>query len=66
MPREHTAVLVIRAWTNVRGPRRLRARITRVPDLATQEPVESAAGSEDEVVEAVRTWLRTLTGGVER
>lgn len=66
MPREHTAVLVIRAWANAAGPRRLRARITLVPDLTTREPVENVVGSEEEVVKAVRAWLRTLAGGAER
>jgi hypothetical protein len=66
VPRERTAVLVIRAWATTEGHRRLRARIMRVPDLAAQKPVESVAGSEEDVVDVVRSWLRTLAGSAER
>jgi len=50
-------VLVIRAW--VEGGR-LRARIVQTRDIESVKPVESAAGSAEEVVRAVEEWVRNL------
>jgi hypothetical protein len=66
VPRDRTSVLVIRAWATAQEPGRVRARITRVPDVATRDPVETVARSEEEVVRDVRAWLQALSVGVER
>ena len=66
MPRDRTSVLVIRAWVTAQEPGRVRARITRVRDVATRDPVETVARSEEEVVRGVRAWLQALSVGVER
>ncbi len=67
MPRapERTAVLVIRAWLeedNVENP--LRVRITRTLDVSAAKATETfGAASEDEVLAAVRSWLRAFVSG---
>ncbi len=57
---KRTAVLVIRVWFEEgleQAP--LRARITRTLDVSVPGASEtSAATSEQEVVKAVRTWMR--------
>lgn len=64
MPRapERTAVLVIRAWLEeekVESP--LRARITSTLDVSAPRATETVvAASEEEVVKAVRDWLRAF------
>ena len=60
---EKTAVLVIRAWleAGVEG-NALRARITRTLDVAEPETIETAAASEEEILAAVRAWLRSFAG----
>jgi len=57
---ERTAVLVIRVWFEHGAVGRpLRARITGTPDVSASGLTgTSAAGSEEDVVEAVRAWLR--------
>jgi hypothetical protein len=62
---ERTAVLVIRVWFEEgTAGRSLRARITETPDVSASElTATSAAASEQEVVRAVRAWLRALTAG---
>ena len=52
-------MLVIRAW--VEGGQ-LRARIVQTRDIESVKPVESAAGSAEEVVRAVEEWVRSLDG----
>jgi hypothetical protein len=59
---ERTAVLVIRVWLEAREHRQLRARITRVLDVSTSDAVDTVATSEEEIVRAVRTWLRMISG----
>jgi hypothetical protein len=55
-------VLVIRAWLDADADERpLRARITRTLDVSRAGTSESAAASEDEVLAAVREWLRAVT-----
>jgi hypothetical protein len=56
---ERAAVLVIRAW--VEGGR-LRARIVQTRNIESVKPIESAAGSAEEVVRTVEEWLRILGG----
>jgi hypothetical protein len=58
-PRERTAVLVIRVWHEDDA---LRARITSALDISRLDIVESAASSEEDIVEAVRRWLRDFAG----
>ena len=52
-------MLVIRAW--VEGGR-LRARIVQTRDIESVRPMESAAGSAEELVRAVERWVRSLDG----
>jgi hypothetical protein len=62
---EKTAVLVIRAWLDKSSEElALRARITQTLDVSapTPEKIESAAASEQEIVAAVREWLRSFRG----
>jgi hypothetical protein len=56
---ERAAVLVIRAW--VEGGR-MRARIVQTRDIESVKPMESAAGSAEEVVRTVEEWVRSLDG----
>lgn len=60
---ERTAVLVVRAWTEAGAQGSLRARVTCTLDVS--EPGEEqtvTAASEQEIVEAVRSWLNAVTG----
>jgi hypothetical protein len=55
---ERTAVLVIRAWLqDDREPGAVCARITQTLDVSRRGAVDTAAGSEDEVLAIVRAWL---------
>jgi hypothetical protein len=64
-PSERTAVLVIRAWLeeeNAANP--LRFRITSTLDVSAPQAREtSLAASEEDVVTAVRAWLRAFVSG---
>jgi hypothetical protein len=60
---EPTAVLVIRAWLE-EGT--LRARITRTLDVSRLQIVESAAASEEEVLETVHAWFLEFTSREQR
>jgi hypothetical protein len=60
---ERTEVLVLRAWVESAGERRLRVRITRMArpiQGATAEPVNSASATVDGVCATVRAWLEEL------
>ena len=58
---ERTAVLVIRAWLEEGlGESALRARITATPEVASAGRVETAAGSEAEILAAVAKWLQSF------
>jgi hypothetical protein len=61
--RERTGVLVIRAWSETLPERPLRARITQTLDISTGTSVQTVAGSEEEILATVRTWLQEFTGG---
>jgi hypothetical protein len=56
-PAERTGVLVIRAWIEVNGESRLRARITRVLDTETREEIASVVATRDEITSTVADWL---------
>jgi hypothetical protein len=59
--RERNSLLVIRAWIeNDAEAGGFRARLTRVPDASTPEPVETVAASRAEVVAIVEEWLDGL------
>jgi hypothetical protein len=62
---DRSAVLAIRLWLEegVAGGKGLRARITQTLDTEAPRSVETAAGSEEEVVDAVRNWVRTFLAG---
>jgi hypothetical protein len=61
--RERTGVLVIRAWSEALPERSLRARITQTLDISTGTSVQTAAGTEEQILATVRTWLQEFTGG---
>ena len=52
-------MLVVRAW--IEGGR-LGARITYTRDVGSARMTETAAGSPEEVLEAVEAWLRNFVG----
>ena len=52
-------MLVVRAW--IEGGQ-LRARITYTRDIRSAGTTETAAGSPEEVLEAVEAWLRNFVG----
>jgi hypothetical protein len=56
-PAERTGVLVIRAWIEVNGEARLRARITRVLDTESREEIASVVATRDEITSTVADWL---------
>jgi hypothetical protein len=61
---ERTAVLVIRAWLEEDGEKPLRARITSTLDVSAPRATEaSGAASEEDVLGAVRAWLRAFVSG---
>ncbi|HSF60640.1 MAG TPA: hypothetical protein VLA69_03020 [Gaiellaceae bacterium] len=64
-PPERTAVLVIRAWLEDDDAEpRLRARITSTLEVsATGLRDTSVVAAEQEIVRAVRTWLRAFVAG---
>jgi len=66
VPRDRTSVLVIRAWATAQESGKVRARIIRVPDVARREPIDMVANSEEDVVAAVRAWMRALGSDGER
>jgi hypothetical protein len=56
-------VLIVRAWIeDSLGRGGLRARITRTIDVSSEEKVETAAASREEVVHAVEEWLDEFAG----
>jgi hypothetical protein len=56
-----TAVLVIRVWFEDGAEAPLRARITRTLDVSAPDEREtSAAVSEQEIMRAVRGWIRRV------
>jgi hypothetical protein len=57
LPAERTGVLVIRAWIELNGEARLRARITRMLDVEGREEVSSVAATRDEITSTVAEWL---------
>lgn len=60
---DRTAVLVIRAWLEPGVEENaLRARITRTLDVAAPQTFETAAASEEEILAAVRAWVRAFSG----
>jgi hypothetical protein len=58
---ERNSLLVIRAWIeNDAEAGGFRARLIRVPDTSTPEPVETVAASRADVVAIVEEWLDGL------
>jgi hypothetical protein len=59
---QRTGVLVLRAWVESAGERRLRVRVIRLRTVpgATTEPVTSASATVDGVCAMVRAWLEEL------
>jgi DNA polymerase elongation subunit (family B) len=56
-----TAVLVIRLWIEEGSKQPLRARITQTLNVsAFDEPETRVAASEQEIVKAVRGWIRRV------
>jgi hypothetical protein len=60
LPAERTGLLVIRAWIEANGETRLRARITRMVDVNTQEQISTVAATPEEITGTVVEWLETL------
>jgi len=61
---ERTAVLVIRAWIEENEASPLRFRITSTLDVtAPRERDTFGAASEEDVLQAVRDWLRAFVSG---
>ena len=59
---ERTAVLVIRLWNEKDSGRdSLRARITQSWDVSSPVRTETAAASEEEILDIVHAWLRGVT-----
>jgi hypothetical protein len=54
------AVLVVRVWLENGGEPKLRGRLTQTLDVATAKRVVTAAGNEDDIYHAVRTWVRAF------
>ncbi len=60
---ERAAVLVIRAWREAGAdPADVRARLTQTVDADAPGWEERAAAGEDEILAAVRDWLRDFAG----
>jgi hypothetical protein len=55
-----SGVLVIRVWLEEGAEAPLRARITRQVDASEREPRESAASSEEEILDVVAGWLQAF------
>ncbi len=58
-PRDHTGLMLIRAWTEPGGRPALRVRITSTLGLDAAEAVTTAT-TVGQVVAAVRGWLEAL------
>ncbi len=56
-PSERTGVLIVRVWTETDEITGLRARITRSLDITARGEVVSTAGTVDEILGTVRSWL---------
>jgi len=54
--------MVVRVWIEG-GTGGLRARVTQTADLEAPEEVTAVAGSVDEIVSIVRTWLLEFAAG---
>jgi hypothetical protein len=54
---DRVGVIVIRVWEPAGEPGQLRARITEVTDLATGEPVVTAASDHRAILAYVEAWL---------
>jgi hypothetical protein len=57
------AVLVLRAWSEGEGPASLRARITWVNDVRSDEEHTAVASGSEDILEVVRGWLGELGAG---
>jgi hypothetical protein len=55
-----TGVLVLRVWLEDGEQDGLRARITETLDISAPDEIERAAAGEDEILRAVRVWLRSF------
>jgi hypothetical protein len=53
---ERTGVLVLRVWIEA-GSGEVRARITAEDELGSGERVTAVAGSLEEILEFIRTWV---------
>jgi hypothetical protein len=59
---QHVGVLVIRVWTEADGG--MRARLTQTVDVEAPDSevtVEKSAATEEELLEAVRSWLEAFS-----
>lgn len=60
--RQHVGVLVIRVWTEADGG--MRVRLTQTVDVEapnSKVTVEKSAATEEELLEAVRSWLEAFS-----
>jgi 16S rRNA G1207 methylase RsmC len=57
---ERTGVLVVRAWLEDAGDKRLRARITHTRDVARPGETVIVTAGREEVFAAVRSWLEAF------
>jgi hypothetical protein len=55
--RDAAAALVIRVWQDSADPTSLKARISRRPDLSTDQETTTVVTSPDAVYAEVRAWL---------
>ena len=62
---QRTGVLVLRVWLEDGEHDALRARITETLDISTPAEIEKAAVGEDEILRAVRVWLRSFLDATE-
>lgn len=60
------AALVIRVWQESAEPSGLKARISRQPDLATDQETTTVVTSPDAVYAEVRAWLELFLDRVGR
>jgi hypothetical protein len=56
-------MLVVRIWREQCGPKGLRARVSRTPDVAQVAEVSTLAGDVDELLEIVREWVTGFAQG---
>ena len=61
--RERTGVIVVRVWFEVGVDVGLRARITAVPDVESDEVDNAAASSVEEVIVVVRRFVESFASG---